>query len=196
MYFVLFTTQVACGVQEGTASSAPKAEPSNKSRAIEPWQKILIEKHNAVRSSEKARLQPLTWSAELATFAQAWADTLKGTKACAPAHRAPNRRDLAGKQTGENIYWQSQAYADDGSPAGGLPFRADGNKVAGAWAGEKPSWNFARRSCAPGAICGHYTQMTWKSTTIVGCGRASCGASEVWVCNYLPAGNFEGQNPF
>jgi len=48
---------------------------------------------------------------------------------------------------------------------------------------------------------GHFTQIVWKSTTLVGCATVNCpgglqGASFTpWftVCNYYPAGNFVGQ---
>ncbi len=44
--------------------------------------------------------------------------------------------------------------------------------------------------------CGHYTQVVWHSTETVGCGKASCGSEEVWLCNYNPSGNWFGQKPY
>jgi len=42
---------------------------------------------------------------------------------------------------------------------------------------------------------GHYTQVIWKNTTEVGCGVARSNQGEIWVCNYNPPGNYQGQNP-
>ena len=42
---------------------------------------------------------------------------------------------------------------------------------------------------------GHFTQLVWKSTTEVGCGRRWCGNSMGWylVCEYSPPGNYIGE---
>jgi hypothetical protein len=64
------------------------------------------------------------------------------------------------------------------------------------WVQEARSFNPASGGCAPGAVCGHYTQVVWRSTHLVGCGMVSCGGSEVWVCNYSPAGNYVGERPY
>ena len=45
-------------------------------------------------------------------------------------------------------------------------------------------------------MCGHYTQVVWRKSLRVGCGMATCGATEVWVCNYDPAGNWDGERPY
>jgi pathogenesis-related protein 1 len=48
--------------------------------------------------------------------------------------------------------------------------------------------------CYENKICGHYTQMVWKSTTEFGCAKAKCTAgnkiTEIVVCQYNPAGNY------
>jgi hypothetical protein len=54
-------------------------------------------------------------------------------------------------------------------------------------------------------VCGHYTQIVWKTTTRLGCGVALCDQNspfmgfpkwEFWVCNYAPPGNYNGQRPY
>ena len=48
-------------------------------------------------------------------------------------------------------------------------------------------------------VCMCFTQVVWKSTTTLGCGYASCGASFIIpggvfvVCRYSPAGNYLGE---
>ncbi len=39
---------------------------------------------------------------------------------------------------------------------------------------------------------GHFTQVVWRGTAEVGCGTMTCGGMDVWVCNYDPPGNMEG----
>lgn len=36
---------------------------------------------------------------------------------------------------------------------------------------------------------GHYTQLIWRSTTLVGCAVAEAGEDEVMVCRYMEGGN-------
>ncbi|KLJ09458.1 hypothetical protein EMPG_15120 [Blastomyces silverae] len=42
---------------------------------------------------------------------------------------------------------------------------------------------------------GHFTQIVWKSTTVVGCATVKCSNHLRWntVCNYGPPGNFGGR---
>ncbi|RIA05030.1 hypothetical protein BRARA_K00635 [Brassica rapa] len=45
--------------------------------------------------------------------------------------------------------------------------------------------------------CGHYTQVVWRGSARVGCGKGMCanGASII-VCNYDPVGNYIGTKPY
>lgn len=40
---------------------------------------------------------------------------------------------------------------------------------------------YATSSCKPGKMCGHYTQMVWKTSTKVGCAYAVCEDSQEQV---------------
>jgi pathogenesis-related protein 1 len=69
-------------------------------------------------------------------------------------------------------------------------------EVVNLWVGEGRSYNRAANRCAPGAVCGHYTQVVWRSTRRLGCAVAHCADSEIWVCNYDPPGNYVGHRPY
>jgi pathogenesis-related protein 1 len=116
----------------------------------------------------------LTWSTEIAAHAQAWANQLAANN-CQLAHRPNNKY-------GENLYWSSHS--------------ATAAQVVATWVGESTHYDPATHTCAPGQICGHYTQVVWSKSTRLGCGRATCGTAEVWVCDYDPRGNYNGQAPF
>jgi pathogenesis-related protein 1 len=149
--------------------------------------KPFVDQHNIWRA--QVGVPNLKWSSALADFAQAWADNLKKSNSCGLTHRDGTNRLLNGQTTGENIF---------GGTGLSTGFRYSAKDVADAWASEIKDYTASTGVCKSGAVCGHYTQIVWKTTTEVGCGRASCGGSgnEVWVCNYLPAGNFIGQKPF
>lgn len=70
------------------------------------------------------------------------------------------------------------------------------------WFQEEDFWTYPM-TCQAGKVCGHWTQIIWANSTAVGCGVSSCpGIISGYayglyvVCNYGPAGNFGGSNPF
>jgi pathogenesis-related protein 1 len=71
-------------------------------------------------------------------------------------------------------------------------------QVVDSWGSEKADYDYANNSCAPGKMCGHYTQMVWRTTATVGCARAVCedNLQQVWVCQYQPAGNWVDNRPY
>ena len=140
-----------------------------------------VDAHNAVRAAVQrpanypgpwSPVPPVTWSDEIASSAQAWAEHLRDTRKCGLLH--------SDTRYGENL-------------AAGKEMDTEG--AVRMWAGEianytyAPVYEFEPRS-------GHYSQIVWRRTTTIGCGRATCGRSAVVVCRYSPAGNSIGKAPY
>ncbi|MCI5224143.1 MAG: SCP-like extracellular, partial [Candidatus Electrothrix sp. AR4] len=67
--------------------------------------------------------------------------------------------------------------------------------VVDAWGNEITDYDYSDNSCH--SVCGHYTQVVWKTTMEVGCGMATCNdKSQIWVCQYTPQGNMVGEKPY
>ncbi len=132
--------------------------------------RAMLAAHNAVRA--RVGVPPLVWSDRLAAAALGWAEQLIATGAF--AHR-PNDR------YGENLYTIYGAFASPG-------------QVVGAWADEARGYDIRSNTCF--GVCGHYTQLVWRQTRMVGCAVASRGPREVWVCEYDPPGNYIGTRPY
>jgi pathogenesis-related protein 1 len=139
------------------------------------WAEVrtLLALHNQVRA--EVGVPPLTWSPEVAAWAQAWADHL-ASQGCAFEHRPDN-------PYGENLF---------GGTAGG-----DGvGDAVKAWYQEKADYPGGPLSPDNWFKAGHYTQLVWRDTTKVGCGKAECNDQIIVVCDYDPAGNTMGQSPY
>lgn len=129
----------------------------------------LLAAHNRFRAAHCT--PPLSWSDELARVAQGWADTLRD-RGCAFEH---NRTGY-----GENLAAGSTGYID-------------ADAAVTMWYREVDLYDFARPGFAMDT--GHFTQVIWRGSTHVGCGRSECDGMTTWVCNYDPPGNWEGAFP-
>jgi len=130
----------------------------------------IVAAHNAVRA--RIGVPPLFWSDRLAAHAQDWANSLL---ARGKFEHRPN------SPYGQNLF------AIDGA-------RASSAQVVDAWAAESRDYDYNSNRCR--GVCGHYTQVVWRTTKEVGCGVARGGRREVWVCDYDPPGNWVGRRPY
>lgn len=132
---------------------------------------ILLDRHNYWR--EEVNVPPLQWSEELASSALEWASELK--KKCQFKHSDTNN--------GENL-WKGTTNAYPTSD------------VVDSWASEKADYKYQKNKCQPGKVCGHYTQIVWKTTMKVGCAKMTCDGMTTWICQYDPPGNWIGEKPY
>ncbi len=147
----------------------------------------IISAHNRWRA--KVGVPKLVYSPSLAVSSQAWANHLRDTNQCKMRHSVPE-----GKY-GENLFWASAMQWSDGRRELQI---VSAKKVVDSWGSEKADYHYKKNSCLPGKMCGHYTQMVWRTTTEVGCAMAVCAKSQeqVWVCQYQPPGNWVGRKPY
>jgi uncharacterized protein YkwD len=139
--------------------------------------------HNKVRAT--VGVPPLQWNAALANTAQQWAN------ACVDTSPTDGMLDHnQGRSTGYPYYIGENKFVTAGSTIN--PAQA-----VGMWASEAVDYDYSNNQCS--GICGHYTQVVWRSTLEVGCGFALCPNlqySANLVCNYGPGGNASGQRPY
>lgn len=118
----------------------------------------------------------MTWDATVAAAAQAWADQ------CNFSHYTAGY--------GQNLY---------ASAGGGPPTPT---AVVNNWVSEAANYNYSSNSCS--GTCGHYTQVVWRTSTLLGCGIKACSTNSpfqnfpnwyIVVCNYSPPGN-NGSRPY
>jgi len=130
--------------------------------------------HNKVRA--EVGVPALVWSNELADYARRYAEKQRDHAQCAMVHSRG--------QYGENLFW-------------GMGKRFSFSEAVKSWADEARDYDEQENKCAPGKVCGHYTQVVWSDTKAVGCASVAChdGATFI-ICSYDPPGNFVGERPF
>ena len=167
------------------------------SYASEPAQFAgIVKHHNEVRS--KFNQHPLTWSNELAKYAQEWVNRLAETQNCQMLHRPNYEGEYDSERYlqvhGENLFWASAEKLENNIERFKFYSPKD---VVKAWAEEEEYYDYQSNSCKEGEICGHFTQMVWHESRQVGCAKAVCGdKSQIWACNYHPRGNYIGELPY
>jgi uncharacterized protein YkwD len=149
-------------------ASADAPAAGAKSEALGSFAEQFVAAHNRVRAKHCA--PPLTWSKKLAEVAQSWANTLRD-KGCVFGHSP-------GAKYGENLAAGTQGALD---PESTVQMWYDEIKLY-----KFPSGGFSMQT-------GHFTQVVWRSTKQVGCGHVTCKGNDIYVCNYDPPGNWEGQ---
>jgi uncharacterized protein YkwD len=193
-YWIMFMMWAGCGqmvqTPAGEPPPAPRTSPpvsgdtsydtpagvparpepaSRTSPAPSGEAQAFIEAHNRVRAKHCAG--PLAWSPTLAQVAQQWANSLRD-KGCMFGH--------SNGSYGENLAAGSIGMLDPGA-------------VVKMWYDEGQQYKFPNGGFS--MQTGHFTQVVWRGTTQVGCGRSQCKGMDIWVCEYDPAGNWEGQYP-
>ncbi|MEQ1929872.1 MAG: PAN domain-containing protein [Parvularculaceae bacterium] len=157
----------------GGGAPAPAPAPAPSSGVPPEWADMLAA-HNDTRKSHCA--PALSWSAQLASAAQEWANK------CTNVHGAQ----------GENLAFWS-------------PTATNVNAYQNTWACEVQHYDFDNPKVVGGfkkgcdaPVNGHFTQVVWKDSRELGCGKQTCtinGATGVYtVCRYSPQGNFNADN--
>lgn len=149
--------------------------------------------HNEWRARDG--VAEVRWSPALQSKAQQWANNLRDNHDCGLEHGS----------SGENLFGAGPLKTANSQDEQGNWIWQNSLKevtakdVVDAWGDEKQWYDPENNACnaPPGKSCGHYTQVVWRASTEVGCAKAVCDDfSQVWVCNYSPAGNVTGERPF
>ena len=135
----------------------------------------ILAAHNSYR--KEVGVRPLTWSDDLASHAQEWADYLASLGGEELQHSENT-------DEGENLWMGTQG-------------RFTNTQMVDSWGEEKENFvegTFPNVSSTGNSDdVGHYTQVVWRNTKEVGCAIASAGGNDILVCRYSPPGNFEGE---
>ena len=172
----LVLTAVACGSNDAAPpvqqpGSAPPVMTTGTQRTAgdtppTPELQAMLDAHNARRARHCA--EPLVWSDAVARAAKTWVDRL-ATRRCVLQHSETSY--------GENI-------------AGGSASAMTPEQVVDMWYRENASYDYAHGGFS--MRTGHFTQVVWRGSRRLGCASASCGDIRLWVCNYDPPGNMQG----
>ncbi|XP_066579643.1 glioma pathogenesis-related protein 1 [Amia ocellicauda] len=148
--------------------------------------------HNEYRSKVEpcaSDMKEMSWDNDLAKTASKWA------KHCSFSHnpdlKQPGKAHPTFSTVGENIW------------VGGPPHSFSVARAIKLWYDEVTYYDYTTNACTK--ICGHYTQVVWAKSYKVGCAVQTCPngitgfsdtASAIYVCDYGPAGNYKGQQPY
>jgi uncharacterized protein YkwD len=78
---------------------------------------------------------------------------------------------------GENLAWGTRLSAQE---------------AVQLWYEEISEYNYASPGFGP---AGHFTQVIWRGSRQLGCGKAICQGEVFWVCRYSPPGNVDDEFP-
>ena len=174
-------------------AAKPSPVPSPPPVTVNEW----LKEHNDRRAMHC--VSPMTWSNELATAAQRWADACNLGANGVPCHQNDTQNCPAAQPDGrgENLYWSGWR----STPAGGEePFGGvTPAEVVKAWYDEIANYNFNTPVLVGGSgpgVNGHFTQVVWMESVQLGCAQSLCRIQGhqrlLSVCKYVPQGNITG----
>ncbi|KAH0944789.1 hypothetical protein HN011_007293 [Eciton burchellii] len=149
-------------------------------------QQKIVEVHNYFRMQVEpsaANMLIMKWHPGLAKAAQRWADRCAGLQ-----HDNATGLYLDGfGQSGQNIFIST------GRTLWNFPIRM--------WYMEYKDFKYGPNTTNELIEIGHYTQVAWATTHLVGCGVSHCTGGKgpvnkdfyMYVCNYAPSGNQRGR---
>ncbi|XP_039117018.1 pathogenesis-related protein 1-like [Dioscorea cayenensis subsp. rotundata] len=127
-----------------------------------------VNAHNSARNT--VGVGPVTWDDTVAAYTKNYADQRIGD--CQFIH--------SNGLYGENLFGSS---GDDYSAT----------DAVNAWVSEGQDCDYKNNTCVEGKVCGHYSQVVWKTSTSIGCDRVVCNNGGIFItCNYNRAGNIIG----
>uniref|UniRef100_A0A8C6TXF1 ShKT domain-containing protein n=1 Tax=Neogobius melanostomus TaxID=47308 RepID=A0A8C6TXF1_9GOBI len=144
-------------------------------------QEEIVNKHNTLRREVKptaSNMLKMSWSSEAAANAQRWADT------CSMNHSPDSDRVINTSGCGENLYMAS--------------YKNSWSNAIQSWYDEVKDYEYGVGSINEGVI-GHYTQVVWYRSNLIGCAMAYCPNAEYkyfYVCHYCPPGNYQYTHPY
>ncbi|XP_045483756.1 venom allergen 5-like [Harmonia axyridis] len=163
----------------------------------EQEKRIILDVHNRMRQAvalgqidgqpPASNMIEMKWDNELAAKAQQWAVSCSASRHDAYRHID---RFLVGQNTATT--WTTK------TPTDYYELESDFPGAIHKWFDEVRKFRFGKQS-HPGA--GHYAQMIWANTNLIGCGYSfyhspERGFTKYYVCNYGPSGNVDGESPY
>ncbi|KAI1347510.1 PR-1-like protein [Xylaria sp. FL0043] len=171
---LLFTSPISSSKTTITTSTITAAPTTSTSTAPpdfaddKSFTSAILNSTNVYRANYNA--SAVTWNDTLASFAGAYLFSDAVGADCKFAH--------SGGPYGENL---------------ALGF-ANATAAVEAWGDEGRKYHYGKQAGFSEAT-GHFTQLVWKNTSDVGCGRRLCdGEGKGWylICEYWPRGNVIG----
>lgn len=152
--------------------------------------RLKVAKGEVANQPAASEMKFMLWDDELAEKAAQWA--AQNGQGHNPDKTIPSGRFT----TGENLYWYSAMNSNQ---------ELNVDNALESWFDEHKmfKYNQIESSDFDGSKSyqiGHYTQMVWSETVLVGCAVSKTKEGD-WdnflvVCNYGPAGNFMGEYPY
>lgn len=141
---------------------------------------LALKVHNDARTS--LGIPELKWSSQLANEARLYAKNLADTD-----NGLRHSNDTA---SGENLYMICCNDIDS-------EFKFSFKNASESWYDEINDYEYGPIKSHDSKMIGHYTQMIWSKTKIVGIGYAVSSNGAVYVvARYFPAGNYVGEYPY
>ena len=182
LFFIGCQKQKKVSIQTSIETTSIAQEGSILLQTANSTTQDYVQLHNKLRE-QHFQGHPLTRSTSLEADAQLYANHLAQTGQF--THDPTNHRH----KYGENLFAFSK---------NAMPNYAD---IIQKWYSEGRYYDYESNRCQKGKVCGHYTQIIWKSSQKIGCASAQYKRGRfkngyVTVCKYYPYGNIIGKRPY